>query len=334
MISDIKRADLQTWWLIAKADPQATFYQTPAWLEVAQRMDVRYQNASLQGTLSSGTKFVFPLTSYSRQWPVNRLYSVFDYCYGGVISDRPLTNEEHEAILQKLPLTIFTHFNLVEPPGLPSRNVPPAFTVENYTSSLLDLTGRSFEDVVSNFSRTHRGNYRKTIKEGITVRPANHDQLDAEFKIFYEIYLATLKNRWQDENMGLSFSPSFWTGFAEVMQAYPENMFLWFAEKDGEPISAEIDFVWNGRLNSWSTVSRPAYFKHKPTIALLAGIIKNAIDLGVTTFDFGPNLGKQGLEDFKRRFGAETIQYNTWEKQSPIIALIDKIRSFNRHVTD
>lgn len=327
MISNIGPVDHQTWWSIAKQDPHTTFYQTPAWLEVAQKLDDRYLNASLQGKLSSGTTFVFPLVSYSRSWPLTRLYSVFDYCYGGVISDQPLSADEHDAILKQLPLNFFTNFNLIEPPGTPKRSVLPTFSEESYTSSILDLTGLTFDDVVSNFSRTHRGNYRKTIKDGITVRHADLTQLDSEFNIFYEIYQDTLKNRWKDENMSLSFTPVFLEGFADVMRKHPENMFLWFAEKDGKVISAEIDFVWNGRLDSWSTVSRPDYFKHKPTIALLAAIIKNAIEMGVTTFDFGPNLGKQGLEDFKRRFGSKTVHYKTWEKQSPVITLIEKIRS-------
>lgn len=327
MISHIGQADLQTWWSVAKADPQATFYQTPAWFEVAQCMEPRYTDATLTGTLASGTRFVFPLISYSRTWPLKRLQSVFDYCYGGVIADGPISDQEFKAILESLPLNVFTRFNLTEPAGVPAKHPLPSFTSESFTSSILDLTGLTFEQALANFSRSHRTGYRKCISNGLTVRMADIDQIENELDIFYEVYQDTLENRWGDDVLSLLLDREFLTKLGQVMQKYPENMYLWFAELEGEAVAAEINFVWNGRLDVWSIVAKHEYFKLKPTLAMLSGIIKHAIDIDVTTFDFGPNLGKKGLEDFKGRFGAETVHYNTWEKPSLFIDLIERLRS-------
>ena len=319
--------NIDTWWTLAKQDHSATFYQTPAWFEVAQCFDVKYEDKSLFGTLENGTEYVFPLTSYARQWPFNRLYSVFDHGYGGVVANGPISAADYQAILQRLPITPFTSFYLTEPPSVPPKQPLSSFETGTFTSSLLSLENKTFEEVVANYSRTHRSNYRKGIKHGIKVRKANLDDLDNDFDIFYELYLDTYENRWTDGQIGNIWSREFFKNFAQVMKKYPEHIYLWFAELEGEAISAEIDFVWNNRLDSWATVSKPAHFKIKPTIALLSGIIQHALEIGVTTFDFGPNLGKQGLEDFKRRFGAETTYYETWEKPSPILNLIDKLRS-------
>ncbi|MEM9775048.1 MAG: GNAT family N-acetyltransferase [Chloroflexota bacterium] len=328
MIQSIGKADIKTWWEIVKKDQNATFYHTPAWLEVAQCNDDKYADASLMGTFSSGTNFLFPLVSYIRQWPFKRLYSVYDYCYGGLIADGPVSAAEHQAVLKALPLNQFSSFNLTVTPGVSTANRDPLpeFEVGTYTSSILNLEGLTFEEALAGYSSSHRRNYRKAVKAGITVRKADTNRIHEELAIFYEIYLDTLENRWGDDMMALVISEPFLNKLGELVQRYPENICLWFAELDGKAISAEIDFVWNGRLDSWTPVSRPEYFKMMPTLALFSGIIKNAIDIGVTTFDFGPNLGKQSLQDFKRRFGSETVEYNTWERPSPALQLVDKMR--------
>ena len=326
MIKTITKADRSQWWQIARADENATFYHTPAWVDVATCMSDKYQDTSLSGQLKSGTNFVLPMCSFSKIWPLKRVYSVYDNCYGGVIADGPISNEEYGAIFSQIPLSPFTSFDLTETPGIEAVRPLDQFTVEEFTCSILDLKEKSFEDVFKNYTRTHRTNYRKGIKAGITIRPADLNNLSAEMDHFYAIYHDTHQKRWGDGAIGHLFERDFLSRLEAIFKQYPENAFLWFAELDGEPISAAINFGWNGRMDGWMMGTKQEFFKLRPTTVLITELIRHAIDNEYATFDFGPNLGNQGAEDFKRRFGADTVTYKTWHRPSPVLALIDKIR--------
>ena len=161
---------------------------------------------------------------------------------------------------------------------------------------------------------------------GITVRPADLNNLSAEMDYFYSIYNDTHQKRWGDGAIGHLFERKFLTRLEEIFKQHPDNSFLWFAELEGQTIATAINFGWNSRMDGWMMGTKSEFFKLRPTTVLITELIRHAIANGYTTFDFGPNLGNQGAEDFKRRFGAETVIYRTWQRPSPILTLIDKIR--------
>lgn len=326
LVKYMGKPSLDKWWAIAKADPKATFYQTPAWLEVANCMSEKYQNASLMGQLNSGVNFVFPLCSYSRFWPMKRVFSVYDQCYGGLIADGPVSAEEHDAIFQKIPLSLFTSFDLTEVPGVAYGDLPGQFEKATFTSSQIPLANRTFDEIFSNYTRTHRTNYRKGVKSGLVLRPADFSDLTAEFDLFYEIYLETLNKRWGDEVHGDVIQKSYLREFEKVVRKYPDNFLLWFADLDGKGVSVATAFLWNGRLDGWVMASRPEYFKLRPSTFLITEMLRYAIENEYSLFHFGPNGDNQGLADFKRRFGAEQVAYTMWHRPSPLLNVIDRLR--------
>lgn len=326
LIKQIKKATIEEWWEVAKADPKAGFYQTPAWLEVAQCSSEKNKNGSLIGELTSGTKFVVPLCSYSRMWPLSRIYSVYDQCYGGLLSDGPVTEEEYAAILNKVNPGPFSSFDLVQTPGIPHGAALDGFQVVEFTGSEIELEGSTFDELFAKYTPTHRTNYRKGVKSGFTFRRADPQNLAAEFEQFYEIYLETLEGRWKENVEGEILDKPFLDQFAQVMGQYPDNFYMWFAELDGKPVSVATAFVWNGRCDGWVMASRPAYFKQRPTVFVITEIIKYACEQNFRLFHFGPNTGKQGLIDFKRRFGAHEVPYQVWHRPSPVLNFIESVR--------
>ena len=226
LIKTVKKATIDEWWEVAKADPKAGFYQTPAWLEVAQCSSEKNKNASLMGELTSGTKFVVPLCSYSRMWPLSRIYSVYDQCYGGLLSDGPVTEEEYAAILNKVNPGPFSSFDLVQTPGIPHGAPLDEFQVIEFTGSEIELEGSTFDELFAKYTPTHRTNYRKGIKSGFTFRRADPKNLAAEFEQFHEIYLETLEGRWKENVEGEILDKSFLEKFAQVMSRYPDNFCL------------------------------------------------------------------------------------------------------------
>ncbi|MEM9775047.1 MAG: GNAT family N-acetyltransferase [Chloroflexota bacterium] len=327
MIKHTQKPDLDTWWQIAKADPKATFYQTPAWLEVAKCMSDKYEDASFMGELESGVKFVFPLCSYSRQWPLKRVYSVYDQCYGGVITDGPITAAEHTAILQALPLTKFSTFDLTEVPGVRHGQFPTDYDIVEFNSSEIPLAGRTFEEIFSQYTRTHRTNYRKGAKSGLSIRQADVNNMSAEFDLFYEIYLETLNKRWGDDVQGDILQLDYLRKFEKVVTKYSNNFLMWFVELEGKAISVATAYLWNGRLDGWVMATRPEYFKLRPSTYVITELLQYAVGQGYKLFHFGPNGDNQGLADFKRRFGAVQVPYRMVHRPSPVLNLVDRVRN-------
>lgn len=329
MIQTISIADTDQWWEVAFADKRSTFYQTPAWIEVAKCMSPAYKSMSLIGKLADGARFVFPLCSYSRVWPIKRLFSAYDQCYSDLISERPVSDEEYRSIINHLPLSPFASFDLTEVPGTvtdsPFKDIPN-FSTNRYISSELTLTGKTFDDIYRGFTKSRREDYRRGVKAGLTFRQSTPDRLTEDFKLFYEIYLETAENRWGDQVVGDLLNEVFLKKFEAVMRRYPENFFLWFAELDGKAVSTATAFGWHGRLDGWVMASRPAHFKIKPAVFILSNILKFSAEQGYDLFHFGPSGTEKGLIDFKRRFGATQVPYQTWHRPSPIINLINRFR--------
>ena len=112
-----------------------------------------------------------------------------------------------------------------------------------------------------------------------------------------------------------------------MMRKLPNHIKLWFVELDGNPISTAINLHWNGNIDGWAMASKPNYFKLKPTVVLITEMIRTAIETNERVFDLGPNLGKQSIIDFKKRFGAEVIPYRIWYRKGMVMKLVETIRT-------
>lgn len=326
MIKAIHTVDVDQWWKIAELDPKARFFQTPAWFEVAKMMSENYQDATVIGELENGTTFVLPLCSYSKSWPIKRYQSVFDLCYGGLIADGQVSNEAFLDIQRHIPKGLFASFELTETPQTLFTHHLDSIESSPYTCCLLDLEGKDFDTIVREFSKTRREDYRKGVRSGISVRQADLNNLSAEFDAYYQIYKDTIEKRWQDNALSLLMPRTFYAMLAELMKRMPNNIKLWFAELDGEPISAAINFYWNGHVDGWSMATKPEFFKLKPTVVLITEMIRNAIETNQTLYDLGPNLGKESIVDFKRRFGAEVVEYRIWSRKGAGLKLLDQVK--------
>lgn len=327
MLKSIQPARHNDWWEIAKGDPLATFYQTPAWLEIAHCKSDKYKDASLMGELESGVRFVLPLCSYSRIWPLTTVQSVYDGCYGGLIADGPISEEEHLAIWQEIKVSAVNNFALTGVPGSAYKCPRDDFIVDSFASSEISLKDKSFDEVYKGFTKSRKEDFRRGVKHRLQFRPANYQNLTSEFEIFYDLYQETASKRWQGDIVGDLLDESYLKKFQSVVEKYQDHFFLWFVELDGQPISAATAFSWNKRMDGWVMASRPKYFKSQPAVFILTNILRFAVEQGYERFHFGPNGHDQGLIDFKRRFGAETLSYETWFKPSPIQKSLNRILS-------
>ena len=326
MIQSIGKADTKTWWEIARKDPKARYFHTPSWLEIAQQSSPLYQNASLIGCLDNGTQFVLPLCSYQKRWPFKRLSSVFDMCYGGLIAEKDVPSRAFLDIQKHIPMNMLSSFSLTETPLSSYTNPLEVFETSMHTTCLLHLQNRSFDEIFRGFSKSRREDYRRGAKAGVTVRKADLSNLTAEFDQFYSICTQTIDQRWKDNALSLIFPRDFYSKIAELYAKQPENITLWFAELDGKPISTALNFQWNGNVDGWAMASLPEYFKLKPTVVLITEMIRDAINQSFKLYDLGPNLGKDSVADFKRRFGAEVVPYKIWQHNGLLFEQVEKLK--------
>ncbi len=277
------------------------------------------------GELQNGVKFVLPLCSIRRLGILNSVHSVYDGCYGGLIADGPLSEVDYAAIWKQIPIAANTNFALVCVPGSDYDCPRPDFETDCFLSSEVWLEGLTFEEVYKKFTKSRKEDYRRGVKHDLQFRPADYTNLSAEFDILYDLYAETVEKRWKGDVLGDILDRGYLEKFQKVVEKYPNNFHLWFVELDGEPISMATAFDWNKRLDGWIMASRPEYFKIKPAVFILTNILQFATENDYRLFHFGPNGDNTGLVDFKRRFGADTVSYQTWFKQSPLHKLLSKL---------
>ena len=64
------------------------------------------------------------------------------------------------------------------------------------------------------------------------------------------------------------------------------------------------------------------YFKVRPTNLLMYEAIKDACDRGYAWFDFNPSGGHEGVEAFKKNFGAQALPAPVIQSTSPRTRLV------------
>jgi hypothetical protein len=297
---DIRAADRDQWLSIARASPQASFFHTPHWSEIACAAHPDGTDATLMATLPDGQAAVYPVFQRVSESGWAQRLSTFAGCYGGPIAARALTQAEAEALHRDVAAA--TPGSLFVTLGPLSESVAPrGFSSEEDFTHVVETEGRDFEEVLAGFDRRRRWVYRRGVREGITARCATDSDAAAQYVSLYEETLS----RW-----GEQASSRHPRGLFERMSALaaeePELIRLWWAELRGEPVTGMWCFYWNRRVVLWHTASRVLEgTSFSPLLSLCAEVIRDAIERGYREVDFNPSGGHGVASDFKRRLGAE-----------------------------
>jgi CelD/BcsL family acetyltransferase involved in cellulose biosynthesis len=190
-----------------------------------------------------------------------------------------------------------------QPAGLAIRQVPqtecpvidlPA-TWEAYVSGLARKRRYYVNSFPRKFEREHAGHFT-TIS-----RPA---EVPAGVDTFYRLHMA----RWQVKAGELSAEhtdPHFRPFLEEVCTRLAERgwLRLTLLQAGEQPIAAAINFLFNGRWNSYMKGFDPAWSQARPGTLLDAARIKQAIAEHAAVLEFG-----RGDEAYKSGFGVTTYR--------------------------
>jgi hypothetical protein len=306
------------WWDVARKCDYTTFYHTPIWQELAKRIfPGRYHDETFGAILHSGVRIVFPIVSKRRIGPLRWLESTPIGGYGGFIADGPVLPNEAAQIYQYARSWPTASLYVVDNP-LAEPNSEGFHThfnsVYQEDTCFLPLN-TDFDTIFSHFSKTLRNAYRGGVKKGAGTRLATSIK---EYYAFYTNYRDAISRWGYDESYGYSWPQ--WEQVYQVYQRYPKNIKLWLMLFGEQIVGGRIVFYWGRQATGWNGTAHRDFLKYDVMPVTDTNIIHDALDQGYAIFDFNTSAQKQGVKDYKMRFGATISPISGWYYENPLIA--------------
>jgi hypothetical protein len=309
------RVDYDMWFEVASLCPYATYFHSPLWHRLISDTYGKMRCVSLIYVSDNGRRAVLPLIVRSTRGGTRK--STFAGCYGGIIADGPISEQEAQRLYAKAigptgrvqitgnPLWCCE----VDNPPIPSFDT---MVLKEETTHILRLD-RGIDAIVSEFSKGHQRSLKRGIGMGVRVRQARSV---ADYVAYYEAYENTL-HRW-GKNASSRYPSRLFTNGYTLSVEYPQHVRLWLAELEGKVIAGAWVFYWNKHVAYWHGASYEDFFQYRPNHVLHTEIIRDASDRGFKYYDFNPSGGHEGVVRFKSQFGGEELPVYRWTSEGPL----------------
>lgn len=167
----------------------------------------------------------------------------------------------------------------------PVLDLPPT-----WAAYLASLTGKQRHELQRKIRRLER-----ELPGAAALVSSSPAALDARLPAFFELHRRSHagKARFMDARMEAFFRVAFGALAARGSAR------LWTLEHDGRAIAAFVSLEWPGVVGLYNSGFDPGVAALSPGIVLLARVIRDAVERGVTRFDF-----LRGEEPYKLGFGA------------------------------
>ncbi|WP_138432122.1 lipid II:glycine glycyltransferase FemX [Fodinibius saliphilus] len=323
----IKNADHSLWRKVAEACPYATFFHSPLWHTLIEKVYSDKVNRPIALITDRGTKAILPLvqTSQSTMGILRNYESSFAGCYGGIIADGELKDEEVTILYKTIQELRTGEVYLTDNPLRSHWNANTWINSfdrgEDDFTQIISLD-QSFEKVLEGFSRGHRSSMNKGLDMGVSVRTSANKK---DYKAYFEAYQASLE-RW-GADASSSYSWDFFEECYRLNKQYPSNVKLWLAEVEGELASGAIVFYWNNHIDYWHGASYKKYFDYRANNVLHPEIMKDGIEKGFRFYDFNPSGGHEGVANFKSRFGSSKWPVKRGVISGKLLKAVKKVKS-------
>ena len=313
------------WWEVARGCAYATFFHTPLWHRLAESTSSAYRDVTFVAELGSGVRAVFPLLLRRPRLfgLLGEAVSTFAGCYGGPIADGPMTGADRRLLYEAADGAagrVALAGNPLSEPG----PAPAGFGVVTDSTHLLRLDA-PFETLFSRFSKGHRSSTRRGSAVGVSVRRASSV---ADYRAYFGIYEGAL-DRWGEESTS-AYPWSLFERGHQLSERHDDRIILWLGELDGRVVAGAWVFYWNRHATYWHGAADEAGREAAATNVVLSHVIEDAGLRGMEWFDFNPSGGHEGVAAFKRRFGAEPVEFVRYRKARLAARVIDSARALVR----
>ncbi|WP_141553820.1 lipid II:glycine glycyltransferase FemX [Gleimia coleocanis] len=293
--------------------PYGVMMQSPAWAKVKSNWDSDYiyrtnEGGEITAVLSiisvkqpDGTVFM-----YAPRGPVCDIYDVD--LVQDLLTEAETVVKNRGGFLLRLDPEAAYDSTLVEQyrsRGYTVRSKeisdPKAFSNPRM-NMILDLTGKTEEDVLSGFSSRFRGKIRKSYKSGLTTR--RFGVKDEEFRAQMDSFFNLTKI--MAERQGISHRPESY--FLTLMEAFSNTQLLMTFDETGEALSGCILVSYNRKCFYIYAASSNEKRNLYPAVQTNFEGIKYALEMGNTEYDMGGVFeisAENGLYRFKKEICGE-----------------------------
>ncbi|MBN1165042.1 MAG: GNAT family N-acetyltransferase [Candidatus Krumholzibacteriota bacterium] len=279
--------------------PRATFFHTPAWMEILTASFPRFRPAWITVRDDYGLRGMMPFIRISRG-PFRSLWALPFGTYGGPLADQPATGRlllEEFSHLTRSPFCLEAEVDFFPPP---EEGSPPAgMKIREEECSLITLEG-NFDDYLSRMvSKKKRQICNGCRKSGMEVRTiGDEDEIDR----FHDLY------RLGSRSWG-GVHPYPLRLFKELFRRREEGVVFLGAYRDGELLGGHINLFFGRTAQAWQAGISPRSHELGVAAYLVLHAVKEAYQRNTRYFNLGSSGGDQGMIFFKRTMGGSECRY-------------------------
>jgi hypothetical protein len=299
--------------LLAGSCPDATFYQSRAWIESLIETFPRMKFRSLVARDAGSVAGFFPYFLI-RRGPLLTAWSMPFGTYGGPVTPHKDCGRE----LRRAYASVLTGAGVVNAGWIDfhGRDVTPGWESVTTSTHVIDLSC-GFDGLwTGTIERQRQKRFRRAGRLGVAVRPM---ETNDDLRRYYEIYCGRLKDWGEKTRYPMKL-------FAELLERGGDSVRLYVAEHEDRIVGGHFNFYWKNMVTAWNGVTTPDSNHLQPGTMLYIECLKSACEEGFELYNLGGSLGKQSLIDFKESLGGVPYGYNLYRRRS----LLGKIAAFVR----
>jgi len=301
-VAVVRDVDPLEWARLLLEDPRSTFFHTVEWGRVLERSLAGWERFFIVGT--SGDRIVagLPAMRYTKRGFFAAASMPFG-TYGGPLVGDGAPPWAYDRLgqrffeLAKSTRAIFAE--IVDfPPREPSVMNSGTREVEDETQIVGLHSG--YDELYQAFKPANRNKIRKAQKVGVTVR---RGQSTGDFLDYYRV-LQECANNWDGR---VRFGREFFVTLSDIDSGPVQ---LWLAEHEGKIIGGLLNFMHGDSVMNWGAAMTRKARDLAPMNLLHAEAIRDAVNRGLATYNFGSSAGFDGVDSFKTTFGTTRVGYS------------------------
>ncbi|MDX6498804.1 MAG: hypothetical protein QOG23_2064 [Blastocatellia bacterium] len=299
----------EVWNQVCRTSRTATFFHTKVWADVLKTSFPRWSSRPIALEYSDGNSVVLPLMRR------HGFGSVEYYCesmlpgvYGGPVFMHAATEKHWSALWDAV--NEFSNIVVLGNPFLPAFGFPVS-THHTISTHVLDLKP-GINRILKDFRKGHRADLKVARKRGVEIRIASSSQ---EVDSYFDVYQNTLA-RWGKKASGFYPRTLFHNLF--LSPEYGRSVKLWLALHENKVIAGGWLFYHNEHAVYWHGAMHSDYMSSHPVHLLVTEAIEDSYKEGFRWFDFNPSGGLEGVEHFKRGFGAIPLEFSSYRRLGPL----------------
>ena len=294
-------ADADLWRRLADADPTATYFQTPAWAELARSILPGIEACAVQAEVEGAGRVVVP----AMKTAVGRgLYAMVESMPPGVYGG-PLVESGAGSIAG--PESFRTLFEDagggVTVSSGPFRSVDLGWDSETRTTHVLDLEGVDEDGLLRGYRKGHRSAVKKATRDGVSVDRARTAE---DFDVLRALYDDT-RERWT-RTPWVVYGDDLFDHLRTRAEA-DDRVRVFLARREGRSVGAAVVLRQGRHAGYWVGATSDEGRRLNAGNLVVHRAIVDAVEDGAAVFDFLPSGGLEAVERFKSGYGASIREF-------------------------